>query len=263
MSAKKRAGQFLGLLLILVLAACSRQTEPASQDKTQGQTQVLFIGNSHTFVNDVPGMFESMALAAGHQVNAEMVAHGGWTLLDHVQSPETIQMIRSAEWDFVVLQEQSDIPSFTYNREQEMYPSIRGLYREISARGADTVLFMTWGHRDGSIVESVGGYISESSLLETAYVTIGDELGVVIAPVGVAWWSAMQNAPSLALWEEDGNHATLEGSYLAASVLYHVILGQSPEGNSYTAGIAVDWALFYQKVASATILANPRRWNFP
>ena len=249
----------LALLLPLFLAACSN----VGADSGRYETRVLFIGNSHTFHNDVPKMFESMARAGGHSVRADMVAHGGWTLLDHAKSAETTQKIRSEEWDFVVLQEQGDVPSFSSSLKQDMYPAIRGLHNEISARGADTVLFMTWGHRDGSLAEGVGGYSAESAVVETAYVKIGNELDVAIAPVGVAWWTAMQNAPSLSLWVDDGNHATKEGSYLAASVLYHVILGRSPERNSYTAGLSSNWALFFQTVAAETVSANASRWNLP
>jgi hypothetical protein len=256
---KANAKPVLALALSLFLAACSiLGSEPA-----QYETHVLFIGNSHTFTNDVPSMFESMARAGGYSVKADMVAHGGWTMLDHAQSSETIEEIRSTEWDYVVLQEQGDVPSFPSSREREMYPAIRGLHNEISASGADTVLFMTWGHRNGSLAANVGGYGAESALVETAYVKIGNELDVAIAPVGVAWWLAMQSDPGLNLWVNDGNHATKEGSYLAASVLYHVILGQSPEGNDYTAGIADDWALFFQTVAAETVSANASRWNFP
>jgi len=249
----------LALLLPLVLAACSN----AVADSAQYETRVLFIGNSHTFHNDVPKMFESMARAGGHSVKADMIAHGGWTLLEHAQSAETTQKIRSEEWDYVVLQEQGDVPSFSSSREQEMYPAIRGLHNEISARGAETVLFMTWGHRDGSLAEGVGGYNAESAVVETAYVKIGNELDIAIAPVRVAWWTAMRSNPNLDLWVDDGNHATKEGSYLAASVLYHVILGPSPERNSYTAGISGDWALFFQTVAAETVSANASRWNLP
>jgi len=256
---KLRARSLLNFVLFLFMAACSA----AGQLVPEAQTQGLFIGNGHTFHNDVPEMFESMARAGGYSVSADMAAHGGWTLLDHAQSVETTQKIRSTDWDYVVLQEQSDVPSFSSSRDQEMFPAIRGLYDEISAKGAETILFMTWGHRDGSLAEGVGGYGAESAAIEAAYVMIGDELGISIAPVGVAWWNAMQGSSSLNLWLDDDNHATEEGSYLAASVLYHAIFGQSPEGNSYAAGISDDWALFFQTVAAETVSANLRRWNLP
>lgn len=144
-----------------------------------------------------------------------------------------------------------------------MFPAIRRLYQEITSVDAETVLFMTWGHREGSLADGAMAYSAESAAIETAYVQIGDELELAIAPVGVAWWYAMQSAPGLALWVEDGNHATPEGSYLAASVLYQVILGADPVGNSYTAGIAEDWALFYQQIASETVSRHAVRWNLP
>lgn len=254
-----RPASVLALVLIALSAACSAPGSGASD----ADTQVLFIGNSHTYNNDVPGMFEDMARAGGYSVHAEAVAHGGWMMSDHARSSETLEKIRSNQWDYVVLQEQSDIPSFQYNREREMYPAIRTLHSEISAMGAETILFMTWGHRDGSVAEDIGGYGAESAVIENAYAAIGHELDVKIAPVGVAWWFAMRSAPNMPLWVGDGNHATKEGSYLAASVLYHVILGRSPEGNRFMAGIAEDWARFYQEIAAEAVLANPARWNYP
>lgn len=257
MSARTAAG--LALLLAVLLAACSVLGGAGPGDRIE----VLFIGNSHTFTNNVPGIFEGLAEAGGQSVAADMVAHGGWTLSDHLDSEGTLRRIRQGDWDFVVLQEQSDVPSFPGNREGEMYPAVRQLHQEILAVGAETVLFMTWGHRDGSLAEGVGGYNAESAAIEKAYVALGEELEVAIAPVGVAWWYAMQSAPGLQLWSEDGNHATLEGSYLAASVLYYAILGASPVGNDYTAGLAEDWALFYQEVAAQTISLHAERWNLP
>lgn len=74
--------------------------------------RVLFIGNSYTFVNDLPGTFAELAQSGGHTVQTGMLALGGWTLADHVNAHETLDTLKSAKWGFVVLQEQSEIPAF-------------------------------------------------------------------------------------------------------------------------------------------------------
>ena len=141
--------QFLfQLILVLFLTGCG-VLEGRQNFTSQERIDVLFIGNSYTSSNGLPDMFERMAQSGGYQVQVVMVAPGGWTLTDHLLSVQTLEKIRSNEWEFVVLQEQSVIPSLTDTRERLMYPAVRQLHDEIKAVGADTILFMTWGRRNG------------------------------------------------------------------------------------------------------------------
>ncbi len=71
------------------------------------QTDVLFIGNSYTTANDLPSMFRQIALSLGDTVSTGMQAPGGYTLMDHLYAPATQSAIASQQWDYVVLQEQS------------------------------------------------------------------------------------------------------------------------------------------------------------
>src|SRR5437879_3318031 len=74
-------------------------------------TRVLFIGNSYTFVNDLPGTFAGLAAAGGHRVQTGMLASGGATLEAHAADPATARALASTRWSGVVLQEQSEIPA--------------------------------------------------------------------------------------------------------------------------------------------------------
>src|SRR5207253_8398187 len=113
---------FLGLVAVSALAiegqqGCGNQTEAS------GCTRLLFIGNSYTYVNDLPAMFADLARSGGHRVEVGMVAEGGATLRDHAGSVATAAKLTSAKWDVVVLQEQSEIPSLEQLGESEMYPA--------------------------------------------------------------------------------------------------------------------------------------------
>jgi len=249
-------------ILVLFFTGCT-VLEGIQNSATQDRIDILFIGNSYTSSNGLPEMFERMAQSGGHRVNVAMTAPGGWTLVDHLQSMETLEKIRSNEWDYVVLQEQSVIPSLEGLRERQMYPAVRQLHSEISAIGADTVLFMTWGHRDGFPSEGHRDFPAMQAALDIGYVIIGDELELAIAPVGIAWWNARRSTAQMNLWVDDGSHPTKEGTYLAACVLYAVIIGQSPEGIDYTAGIDDELGLYFQTVAAETIATNSDRWNLP
>ena len=90
--------------------------------KAQDTTKILFIGNSFTYVNDLPQTFYQLATKAGKIVYVDNITMGGATLQMHLQNQATLQKINEKHWDFVVLQEQSQIPSFIPERDTMMYP---------------------------------------------------------------------------------------------------------------------------------------------
>jgi len=90
---------------------------------------------------------------------------------------------------------------------------------------------------------------------------IAQELGVSVAPVGVAWTTVRGAYPQLTLWQDDGSHPTMTGTYLAACVFYAVIFRQSPAGLNYTAGLPNETAQSLQTIAGQTVLQNPGEWN--
>src|SRR5437867_11832659 len=97
-------------VLLFVLCSCSSFGN-CGNAQDASCTRVLFIGNSYTFVNDLPNMFAKLARSGGHKVEVGMAAKGGWQLSKHIQSPETLDTLNSIKSNFVVLHEQSKISS--------------------------------------------------------------------------------------------------------------------------------------------------------
>jgi hypothetical protein len=249
------------LLVATVLLACSAG-QPTAQDTPPPQRfRVLFIGNSYTFVNNLPDMFADLARSGDHEVDVAMSAQGGWTLERHAGSEETLAKLERQEWDYVVLQEQSVLPSQPEERQVLMYPAVRLLNSEIEKHGAKAILFMTWGRRDGLAKAGFTDFSAMQAALESGYVGIADELDLMVAPVGIAWRNALEQEPQLELWDRDGSHPSVDGSYLAACVLYAAIFGQSPVGLEYVAGLPVETGRTLQTFAGTTVLGEPDRWN--
>lgn len=74
--------------------------------KTMGKKlRLLFIGNSHTYYNDMPLMAAKKARAAGYDCEVTMIAHGGWFLAQHVAEPDVRFDILFGNYDYVILQE--------------------------------------------------------------------------------------------------------------------------------------------------------------
>ena len=247
---------FLLAFLALVLCSCSLTTRCGGEQDTSC-VRVLFIGNSYTFVNDLPNTFAQLARSGGNKVEVGMAAQGGWTLAKYVQSAETLQFLNSKRWKFVVLQEQSQIPSVARARMQGMYPAARELVQKIRAIGATPIFFVTWAHRDGWPEYGMNDYESMQTQVNYGYTEIAQELKAPIAPVGAAWLTARTEHPELLLWQEDGSHPTEQGTYLAACVFYAVIFHESPSGLSYRADLSREEARILQSVASGTVLNIP------
>jgi hypothetical protein len=254
---------FLARLVVigLVSLACS-STRPCTPGPGPGSClRILFIGNSYTYVNDLPDMFTRLAKAGGHRVETGTAAQGGWTLSAHAGSAETLNKLKSSKWDIVVLQEQSQVPAFEQARTTTMYPAGRLLVRQIEAGGATPIFFLTWGRRDGLPENGLSGYETVQSRLTDGYLRIAQELGVPVAPVGEAWLTAKGKDPDLELWQGDGSHPTEQGTYLAACVFYAAIFRQSPEELSYLARVPKKTASVLQTTAAVVVLNDPKRWN--
>ncbi len=219
------------------------------------------VGNSYTFGNGLGQMIEDLSASGGKNVTVSTRAVGGWWLRDHVNSPETTDVIRNGEWDYVVLQEQSVVPSVESERINSMNPSMRSLNNSIVAADAQVVLFLTWGRANGFSEVGHGSYGSMQAAVTTAYEKIADEVGGIVAPVGEVWKEFRTDHPTVALYQADGSHPTRAGSYLAAVVFYTVLFGESPEGLDYHGGLSDGLATTIQAKAAEVVLADPSRWH--
>ena len=203
---------WIGLLTLLTLSAC---VAPAP-------LRVLFVGNSHTYVNDVPELVRQIGIAKGVQLEVDSVTAGGATLEDHIQSGAVRQRPESATFSAVVLQEQSDHQVLELN---EYEASARKLAELARAHNARVFIYMGWTRQ--SAVEQYG--YTQQNWTDSA-LRVARAIGAGVAPVGEAWLYAKRHDPALGLrlQESDGNHATFPGSYAAAATIFYALAGVSP-----------------------------------
>lgn len=222
-------------LFVILISSCTSIGGPDIPSK-----KILFIGNSYTDFNK--GLdYQLLKFAPGS--NAERISPGGYTLQNHWEDANTLEIIRSGNWDVVVLQEQSQTPVTGYKVFAEY---AKKLDAEIKAAGAETILFMTW-ERPDSVQYGV-----TTQALSNNYTFLGQQLGIKVAPVGLAFAKARQERPDLLLYSEDG-HPTPQGTYLATAVFYGVIYDQNPVGIRYASDLSDEDALFLQTIAAQTL----------
>jgi hypothetical protein len=224
-------------------------------------TRVLFVGNSYTTVNDLPVMFAKLSRSGGHRVETGIAAVDGWSLADHAGSSATARALTLARWNTVVLQEQSQIPSVSRLRQDQMYPAARKLIAMVRTAGAEPLLFLTWARRDGWRENGLVDYTSMQSAIDDGYLGLAAEQLAGVAPVGYAWQTLLAQEATPGLWQSDGSHPTAKGTYLAACVFYAAIFHQSPQGLTYHGGLNGDEASRLQQIAATTVLSDPARWG--
>ena len=212
---------------------------PAS---TKPADRILFIGNSFTARNDVPGMVAAMGAAGGRPMACRLISRGVAYLRMHWNKGEAGAAIRNGKFSSVVLQEQSTLP---VKNAAKMHESVRLFDAAIRGAGARTVLYMTWARRHAPD--------SQRAITE-AYESIGRELGAAVAPAGVAWERVLGAGGGPVLHDEDGSHPTLAGSYLAACVLFRTLAGlPAPERGADPEGLSAAEARLLRGAARAVV----------
>ena len=196
--------------------AARRTAKPSSLN-------VLFIGNSFTARNDLPGLIARLAAARGLRFQERLISAGGASLNRHWNGGKALPAIKAGGHNYVVLQEQSTRP---IKNPRLMHEAIRLFDPVIRDAGSKVALYLTWARRDAAAPQS-------QQAINEAYTSIAEEIGATVVPVGIAWQRFLathDGKPPIALHDPDESHPTLAGSYLAACVFFATLFGQTPDG---------------------------------
>lgn len=200
--------------------------------------RVLFIGNSYSF--HIPKLFAQLARNEGHTVDISQVTKGGWTLAKHAASQKILDTIAQGNWDIVVLQEQSLIPSFPEEQRIKMMDvAAKTLVLAIRKANAIPVFFLTWGRKNGD-QQNADIFPSDTFAAMQQRLTRGYHQaakatgGVWVVPVGEVWSSVRKSKKDSNLYAKDGSHPAAGGNYLGACVFYSAFYNKEVKNPSQT-----------------------------
>ena len=234
----RMSAHLLCLLLLLLL------TSVAGTGQAPGQSaRVLFIGNSLTYANDLPGMVATLAKAAGRPIHVESVALPDFGLAEHWHQGDARRAIARGEWTYVVLQQG---PSALPESRRTLIDYVKRFHNEIKASGAKTGLYMVWPSQQRR---------GDFSGVSRSYRAAASEVGATLMPVGDAWREAWAADSRLALYGPDGFHPSQMGTYLAALVIYRQLTGTAPPVLPVF-GATADQAALLQQAAERTSRAG-------
>ena len=256
MRTTRRAAALLAALLLLG-AACSAATVtgPAAELRGEGRP-VLFIGNSLTYVNDVPGIVQALAdSAGGERLAVATVAFPDYALEDHWGRGDARTAIASRAWSVVVLQQG---PSSLEESRSNLRTWVGRFAPEIRKAGGRPALYSVW--------PTVGRQQDFDRATESYALAAADVDGMHF-PAGEGWRAAWRQQADAALYAADGLHASAAGSYEAALVIYAGLTGRSPVGlparvrlaDGTIVGVSEVLAAVLQRAAAEAVAAHGRR----
>ena len=202
---------------------------PAPEEFAQppaGALRVAWVGNSHTFVHQVPSQVIALGAAEGTPLWIRVAVAGGYTLEDHRKTQRLEALLSNTSFDVVVLQEASGRAHFdheSYRRDATYFSEL------VRQTGARVVLYENWSYgkskRNPDLTDEG---ITRQQTETSAFVTeLAVDLNATCAPVGQAFLVARTSTNLPRVVSKDGNHTAPAGGFLAAAVLYLAITNRT------------------------------------
>ena len=231
--------------------------------------KVFFVGNSYTYTNNLPELVNFIAASTGDVLNYQSHTIGGATLKQHAQNQAVTSVINQGNWDYVVLQEQSQMPSFPNSYIQtEMHPyakQLADLTKSSNACG-NPIFFMTWGYRNGDATNCANGntlvcsYEGMDDLISSRYTDMAQINEGLISPVGKVWRTIRQQHPSMDLYSSDGSHPSYLGSMAAAYTFYTILFKKNPELATFNGNLTATESQTIKSIVKNIVYDNLNTW---
>lgn len=196
--------------ICLTSTACLKSTGPAVTGSGSG---VLFIGNSLTYTNDLPGTVAALARIGGRPIDYSSLAAPNRALIDFILDGSASRSIQGGAWTHIVMQQG---PSTVPICRDTLVLAVRQMDEWGKRIGATSVVMMPW--------PTTARPQDWPRVLESAHMA-ANTTGAKMAPAGEAWRLALTSDPQLALYGPDGYHPAPLGTFVAALVLYEQVTG--------------------------------------
>lgn len=226
--------------------------------------RVLFLGNSYTYVNNMPQLVANMASAMGDSLIFDSYTPGGYTLDQHGQDPIALGKIMLGNWDYLVLQEQSQLPGDPGYFSNELW-GLCELFRAHNPCGR-LMYYMTWGRKNGDATNCANfpnmcTYIGMDTTIRQNYINMAVNTRGDVSPVGATWRYIRQHSPTIELYQTDESHPSEAGSYLAACSFYTTIFKRNPALINYNYVLAASVANTIKQAAKLVAFDSLSYWQ--
>jgi hypothetical protein len=214
----------------------------------QDTLRILFIGNSMTYVQDLPSLLTNLASLNGKTIITAQNTPGGYYLSDHVTDPVSLSLMAQG-FDYIVVQEQSG------GNIQPASPCCPwrpiGIIDSIAkANCSKILLYATPGYPE-TYSGSVEPYEDMQAEIIYKYTNAARSVRASYLPTAHAFRDIINNYPAISeMWASPTDyHPGIKGQYLHACVLYSALYNESALGSPAPVGISISEANMLQQTA--------------
>jgi hypothetical protein len=199
-------------LIIIFLAIIISSSELYSQHKFSNDTSnkkinILFIGNSLTYTNDLPKLVKKSAKLKGIEIDFKMIAFPNYAIVDHWNDGQVQKLIVSEKYDFVIIQQG---PSSQNDGRKMLIEYGKEFSSLCELNDTKLCYFMVW--------PSLSYYHTFEDVIKN-HKDAASINNSILLPVGELWKDYIDNTNNYEYYSSDGFHPSLKGSQLAAKVI--------------------------------------------
>ena len=221
---------------------------------------ILFVGNSRLFTNDLPSMVREVADSADAPVRyrVRMWALPGLRFEDHARN-KSVQRLLARRWDRVILQAQSAESMMGEEWQASFAANGRQLVGRARAAGSPASLVVNWTYsaeefrrHDAPEGERARVY----GQIQHDHRALARATGAGLINVGGAFKRVETAEPSVPL-TPDGNHPSQHGTYVYALMVYAHLSGADVRGVRYVPdGVSEGEALLLRELVADFIASS-------
>lgn len=224
------------ILIIVLVLSCSPSNElqgkpydpvtpvsdiPDSNPQSNGDpddglesesVNLLFVGNSLTYTNNLPELVEDLAKTKGKNVSTKMIALPNYAIIDHLDYGNDAEIeIRSKKYDYVIIQQG---PSSQSEGRRLLFEGAKRFNDLCKQNESKLVIFMVWPSR--RYYYTFDGVILNHTEAARAY-------GAILCPVGTEWKRHFDSTGDFSYYGSDQFHPSLKGSEEAARIILNTL----------------------------------------
>ena len=225
-------------------------------------TKVLFIGNSITYYNSMPQLFQSLSVSKGRKVTFGSHTPGGSGIVDHYVNNALYQQIRSVKWDVVIIQPGSSESAGVSYPVDTTVKRARIILDSIYKNNPCTKVFL---YEIPYGIPSSGGYpkyFQVQSMIRDSVTKMTDSLKLQMLPAGESFRAYYTSAQNMYLHSSINNiHPNANGSYLIAATFYAGIFQDSISGASFYSSVPMDTVLKFFSIVDSVVFNHTADWR--
>ena len=201
---------YKSILLFFALLAASHglraQQESSGLDASKTYN-LLFVGTSLTYTNNLPKLVKEVAKQKGMDLKVKMIASPNYALVDHWNEGKVQKLINSKKYDFVIIQQG---PSSQEEGRRMLLEDGKNFASLCKSNGAKLCYFMVW--------PSVSRNYTMDEVIKN-HRDAATTNNAILLPVGEVWKAHMDSTGRFDYYGHDGFHPSLKGSQVAAETI--------------------------------------------